>query len=121
MKPVEWVCNTLVVSTNEGIYLTSIHNGKNFRKHAIGLTDISDLALADKDYSILQDSIKKRKIYESLCFLLMNTIKVFKMHQNEYICLLDRNGKKMVLYATNENIYVPCIVSLHRYWRNKYA
>ena len=110
LTTVEWVCNTLVVSTNEGIYLTSIHNGKNFRKHAIGLKDISDLALADKDYTTFQDSIEKLKIYESFCYLLMNTIKVFSMHQNEYISLLDRNGKNMVLYATNENIYVPhCI------------
>ena len=110
LTTVEHVCNSQVVGTNEGIYLTSPTNLKNFRKHAISLKDVSDLALADKDFSSFQDSIDKQKIYDSICFLFMNTIKVFSIHQNQYISLLDRKGRNIVLYSTNENIYVPnCI------------
>jgi hypothetical protein len=65
---VEFVCKKLVVSTNEGIYLTIIHNEKNFRKHAIGLKDISDLALADKDYSIFKIQLKNLKLMRILVF-----------------------------------------------------
>ena len=107
LTTVEYVCNTLVVGTNEGIYLTSPTFIKNFRHHAIILKDVSDIAVADKDFTIFQDSIHKKKLYESMCFLFMNTIKVFSMHQNQYISLLDRKGKNIVLYSTNENIYIP--------------
>jgi hypothetical protein len=71
------------------------------------LKDVSDIALADKDFTVFQDTIDKQKLYDSICFLFMNTIKVFSMQQNQYISLLDRKGKNIVLYSTNENIYIP--------------
>ena len=125
LTTVEYVCNSLVVGTNEGIYLTSPTFVKNFRHHAINLKDVSDIALADKDFTVFQDTIDKQKLYDSICFLFMNTIKVFSMQQNQYISLLDRKGKNIVLYSTNENIYVPnCFetgqISVHETTENCY-
>ena len=113
LTTVEKTCNSEIIGTHEGLYVTQFKNANKFRKTAKTLKDINDLALADRDFLHYQSILDKFSVHDSLCLLLMNTIKVFSIHQNGYLKLINMKGKEIILFTMNEYVYVPHCIDIN--------
>ena len=113
MNNIEEHCNEKIISTNEGLYLLEATKAKSLRRSNLTLTDIQDLSLADADYRTVQNLEFLAQIQKSLCHQALNIIKTFSTSDDEYIEINDIKGNPIILYASNNKVYIPHCMNIN--------
>ena len=113
LSSIEYKCNSIIVGTNEGIYLTSDKYSNNFKTTNMGFKDLTNLALSDMDFNMFQNSIDHTHLDSSICILFLNQLKFFAItNDDKYISLVDGHSKQVVFYTIKKNIYVANCVDV---------
>ena len=114
-KRLESHCGVDMILTTEGLYIAPILSElRNLDKYS-DFQDTKgsfDLLLADTDFRALEIQEDDKYLLYKECITFLSILKVFAVHEDSFIRLKDYKSNEVILYTTNNMIFVPECVKI---------
>ena len=112
-------CNINMTTTNEGLHLVNL-TGLNHQQLKVinNLTvkmddkALTDLQLADSDYSEFLNSKTFRILNKRYCENYGNLLKLFKLQNGRFFTINDRTSNELIVYSYNNKLTIPTCVTV---------
>jgi len=103
------VCNSQVIQTTEGLFLSrfKINDAQQTPPLNGELKELTNMLLADEDFSRIEAIEARNKIILQQCVNLKNNLRLLEKLEDEFLITEDYNKNEIVFYSNHGNVYKP--------------